>query len=277
MTIKPRRLKQWTIAHRATAALFLLLLFLGRFEWFPFFKGSTASTRVLDMIFLADPLATLETTLASRQLHATLWVAAGLLVLLYALLGRAFCGWVCPLGLVLELNDEVRTRINRFLRRHKLALPNFQLPRNTKYVLLITFLLLSLANRLPVFQLVSPINLLTRSLVFEPGVGLVIVGVIVMVEYGAPRVWCRALCPLGALYSLIGRWGRLRVWINPEQGRTCVMCRQCTFQCPMGIRVLEDYVAPSKPSIDDPECSRCGVCLETCPRGTLTFRWWQTT
>ena len=264
-----KRIPKWTWAHRSTAALFLLFLFLGRFEVFALLKGSTTSTRLFDILRLADPLAALEVILASRQLHAPLLVAAGLIILFYALVGRAFCGWVCPLGLLLELNHTVRQRVQRSLRRRKRRLPDLALPRQTKYGLLALALGLSFATQLPVFQLVSPINLLSRSIVFAPEAGLVIVGVIILVEYVSPRTWCHALCPLGAFYSLIGRWGRVRVLIDQERERQERPCGLCTYACPINIRVLEDHVRKGKTTVDDPECMRCGLCIDGCSRGNL--------
>jgi ferredoxin-type protein NapH len=266
---RPRRLDCWTLAHRATAILFLALLFLGHFDWFPFFKGSAAATRALNVLAFADPLAALEAMLASRQATLSLLIAAGLLIVLYAFLGRAFCSWLCPLGLLLELNNELRMRVNRFLRQRKLALPTVHLPRHTKYALLITFLMLSFLLQLPVFQIVSPINALARSVVFGPEAGLVLVGVIVAAEYVAPRAWCRALCPLGALYSVIGRYAPVRVQIDQAREQAGKQCGLCTRSCPMGIEVLAEHIQKGKAAIDDPECTRCGMCIDGCPRASL--------
>lgn len=269
-TPTPRsRFRWWTWAHRATAALFLTVLILGRFDWFPFFKGSAAATRLFEVIRLADPLAALEATLASQQLHTPLVVAAGLLVIVYALVGRAFCGWLCPLGLLLELNDAIRTRIQWFLRRHKRALPNVRFPRHTKYLLLGVFLVLSFVIQLPVFQIVSPINLLARSFIFGPEAGLIVVGAIVTVEYVSRRAWCIALCPLGALYSLLGKFALARITIDQEQEQAAKQCGLCAFYCPMQIEVLKDHIQRGKLTVDDFECTRCGSCMDGCPRGNL--------
>jgi len=265
----PRRIDKWTLAHRATATLFLALLILGRSDGFPFLKGSAASTRLFDLIPFADPLAALEAMLASRQFTLTLLIATGLLIGLYAIIGRAFCGWLCPLGLLLELNDELRTRVNRFLRRRKKSLPDFQFPRNTKYVLLVTFLLLSFLIQLPIFQIVSPINSLARSFIFGPEVGLSLVGAIVASEYFSRRAWCIALCPLGALYSIIGRFALVRIQIDQQKEKSGKMCGACATHCPMQIQVLEDHIKQGRNAVDNPDCTRCGACMDGCPRDSL--------
>ena len=58
--------RRWTWMRRSTAAIFLMLLILGCFHWFPWFKGSTTATITLDLMPLADPLAAVEVMLASR-------------------------------------------------------------------------------------------------------------------------------------------------------------------------------------------------------------------
>jgi len=266
---RPRRLDKWTLAHRATAALFLALLILGRFDEFPFVKGSAAATRVFDALRFADPLGAFEAILASRHVTLTLLLSAGLLLALYAMVGRAFCGWLCPLGLLLELNDVVRTRVQRVLRRRKKSLPDFQIPRNTKYAILLTFLILSFIIQLPVFQTISPINLLARSFIFGPEAGLILVGAIVAFEYVSARAWCIALCPLGAFYSIVGKFAPLRIQIDQEKEKSGKQCGLCAYSCPMQIEVLEDHIQRGKPAVDDSECTRCGSCMDGCPRDSL--------
>jgi ferredoxin-type protein NapH len=261
----------WTWLHRASAASFLLLLWLGRFDWFPYFKGSAVSTKLFGVVFFTDPLAALEVMLASFRFTTTLVIAAAILIVLYAFLGRAFCAWFCPLGLLLELNAELRSWLNHFLRRYKTHLPAITVPRSAKYVLLLVTLLLSLVTRLPVFQLLSPINIFARAIIFGADAALLIVIVIVVLEYVAPRAWCISLCPLGAFYSLLGRWSPLRIQIDQARERSGKMCGLCTHHCPIQIQVLEDHIKQGKNSVDDPECMRCGMCLDGCPRQSLSL------
>ena len=39
----------------------------------------------------------------------------------------------------------------------------------------------------------------------------------------------------------------------------------------MGIRVTEDYVQAQRDSVDHPDCTRCGACVDACPRPLLTL------
>jgi ferredoxin-type protein NapH len=237
---------------------------LGRHAWFPWVKGSLSGTKVFGVVPFSDPLAALEILLASRAFTWTLLAGAAIVLFLYALLGRVFCGWLCPLGLLCDVNDDLR----RYARRRRLRLPEFAVPHAAKYWLLAFFLLVSLFSAYPVFTSVSPINIVGWAAVFGFGPELLAIAVILAVEHFSPRVFCRSLCPLGALYALVGRAGRLRVRVDPARAGQ-ILCRRCTTHCPMGIRVMEEYAMVKRASVSDPECTRCGTCVDVCPNSVL--------
>jgi len=231
-------------------------------------KGSTPATTVCRIVPLADPLAAAEVTLATRRVEVDLMLGAGALLAFGVLVGPVFCGWVCPLGLLLDLNCGLRRRWTERRLRGGLWARGVRLPAGIKYGVLGLALGFAVAARLPVFQTFSPINLVAWAVVFSAWPALLVVGVLAAVEHVAPRVWCRSLCPLGATYSLVGRRGLLRVRLDPaEAGKS--RCGRCTRSCPMGIRVAEDYVEAGKSSIDHPDCTRCGSCVDACRSGVL--------
>ena len=270
-----RRFRRYTWAHRSTAAVFLLLLVLARHGAFPWIEGSLTSTRLFGVLPLVDPLSAVEVLLASRTWTPALLWGAAILLVFWALIGRGFCGWLCPLGLILDLNDDVRRWLQRALRRYGvrhhrglLRLPEWRLARETKYWLLAACLLLSLLASVPVFTTVSPINVVALAFVFSPGIELSLVAAIIALEHVAPRAFCRALCPLGAFYALVGRFGRLAMRSDPDHAGKLI-CRQCTLHCPMGIEVLHDHVLAGHEKVDDPECTRCGSCADVCRSDVL--------
>jgi len=259
---------RWVWARRTTAAVFLLLLVLGRYEWFPWLKGNTAATTVCRIVPFADPLAAIEVTLATRRAEIDLLVGAGVLLAFGVLAGPVFCGWVCPLGLLLDLNDALRRGWTQRLHRGSWLVRGLRVPAEIKYGFLGLALGFALVARLPAFQTLSPINIVAWAIVFSAWPALLVVGALVAVEHIASRVWCRSLCPLGALYSLVGRYGLLRVRVDPARAGK-LRCERCTQSCPMGIRVTEDYVVAGKSAIDHPDCTRCGACVDACPSGAL--------
>ena len=91
-----------------------------------------------------------------------------------------------------------------------------------------------------------------------------------VIDWIWPRLWCRRLCPLGALYGLLGRFAPVGVKVK-RSDEACKPCGQCTLHCPLGIRIVEDYVSKEKAGVTHPDCTRCGACLDVCPRGMLVM------
>ncbi len=264
--------RKWATLRHLTAGIFLTLLILTRFDWFPWISGNTSGTTVLKVIPLTDPLAAIEMFVATHSLTATTLIGAGILLLVAALLGPVFCGFVCPLGLVLDLNQSLR----RFYRKHALGKTKRvevtkAVPHWARYALLGVLLGFALITGVPLFQALSPINLLVRALVMGSMFGLIVVAGLLVLEWFLPRAWCRALCPLGACYSIAGRRAVWRVRINPETAGQ-IRCKQCQIRCPMGIPIMSDYTLAGRESISHPSCIRCGDCIDICPNTVLGLR-----
>lgn len=264
------RLAFWTWTHRAVQLLFLLALVWGASGGFRYIGGSTSATRILGRLALADPLAAIEITLARRVLAPQLLLAAIPVLLFYLLVGRAYCAWICPLGLLLELNQSLRGFVQRRLRRRHHKLPEFSLDKRTKYGVLVAALTLSLLTSLPVFLLVSPINIFARAFIYGFDIAFWLIVFIALLEWITPRLWCRSICPLGAFYSLLGHFRIVGVNIDHVK-EEAAYCQLCAYNCPMGIEIVKDHLKAGHAAIRDPECTSCGVCVDRCPRGALSM------
>ncbi len=175
------------------------------------------------------------------------WLFLPLSVVLF---GRAFCGWLCPGGLVNQLIGKIaifklRTR-NRFLKIAPLGLGvglaaalflwlGYHNPRSMVPIRIGEFWN---AIRLS-FEHASPFWL-TRTFVV---LGLVAAGLIVA------NLWCRFACPTGGLLELVKRIALFRVF----KTSACNDCDACLRVCEMGTRP------------DEVNCTNCGDCLKTCP------------
>jgi ferredoxin len=224
-----------------------------------------------------DPLTALATVLATGTFYANLaW--ALIAIVLTLIVGRFFCGFVCPLGAINQFTGWVARRgqapaalveANRY-RRLQAA----------KYYILAFFLFLALMGSVQT-GLIDPLPLLYRSVnlavapIADKGVHVLsdelrfyasawLIGVVFLAIVGLnlvlPRFFCRFICPLGALFGLLGRFTPWRL------GKTSDRCGDC--------RICEDYCEGAcRPSgkIITSECVLCFNCLDRCPSGRVTF------
>ncbi len=266
-----KHLKIHAVLRRSTALLFLALLILGSQDWISWFKGGTTGTRVFGVVPFSDPLATLEAFLAGGVTEPRLWIGASILVIAALFLGPVFCGWVCPLGLLLDLNESFSQKIRHRLRRKTgKGLPLLTPPDGLRLPILLFVLAFSLFAGFPLFQTFSPINLLGWGIVYGVWAGLFFLLVLMAVEWLLPRLWCRSLCPLGGLYSLLGRFAPFRICVSKSNAGKA-LCGLCTTNCPMGIQVMESFTTQGFGSIEDPRCTRCGACIDVCPKSVLAL------
>ncbi len=227
---------------------------------------------------LTDPLAAAESLAASRRSSTVLWI--GLIVPLLAtlVLGKVYCSWVCPMGLLTELTDKLR----RLLRWLEIRPAHTALWYGTKYVLLGTGLLMALALSYPLLGALYPpavvgrelhdlvFGLFDRAELGRPGFSLaglswmtLVLGGIVLLEVAVSRRWwCRYVCPGGALYGLIG-WRRvLRVVRRVD---ACTDCGDCDTSCHLGLKPMSDRTGR--------ECDNCGLCISHCDDDAIGFEW----
>ena len=228
----------------------------------PFF-GSLSSSSVFGVTLL-DPFAVLQIAAAAKT-FALDWLIGLLPVLIvYALIrGRAFCGWCCPVYLLLEVVDWLRAKLRIRVAEHVL-------PRRTKMYVAVGVLALSAILSFPVFEALSPISFVNKGLVFGSMVGGVTLLAIVAVElFWGHRVWCRALCPLGGFYEVIGRVGLVNVRIDHDK---CVGCDACKHVCLCDPEILDGVLAGEDTIVRAGDCMVCGECVEICPTAALALK-----
>ena len=153
---------------RRAAQLALLLLFLWLFRRTEY-SGANELSGAEHVFFHLDPLAALAPMLAARQLIAPLWPAA-IVVAMTLILGRFFCGWVCPLGTLLDYFHRLLRPITRWTNQWSkswvsnsrgLIAPG----SNARYVVLLA-VLLAAVFAFPLVGFVDPFSLLMRGMAF---------------------------------------------------------------------------------------------------------------
>lgn len=257
---------KWLIARRLSQ-LGILALFLAG-PWFGWWlvKGNLASSLTLDVLPLTDPLVLLQSLLAGHlPLTAALLGAAIVLVFYFLVGGRVYCAWVCPINLVTDAAAWLRQRLGIKGGTH--------LSRAIRYWALGGILLLAALSGSIAWELVNPVSMLYRGLVFGMGLGWgLVLAIFILDLLIARRAWCGSLCPVGAFYGLIGQVALLRV--SAARREACDDCLDCYAVCPEQ-KVIRPALkgAPQGigPVIASGLCSNCGRCIDVCARDVFEF------
>jgi len=251
-----------------------------------------------EIFFKINPLIVFSAGLAERLIlkGAVLTVS---MIMFTLILGRFFCGWMCPVGTMIDIAGG--------LTKTKKSLPlmiNNRL-KNFKFYILLSIALLSLwgiqaawaldpvvimarfisFNFIPaatfimeeaLISLIKFFNLYTPLLDFYRMLKGSILGVkahyfsnagiiffiflsICSLSLLIRRFWCRILCPLGALYAVLTRFS----WLERITSG-CIFCTKCKVDCRM------QAIRPDI-SYDKPECILCMDCIYSCPKSITKF------
>jgi MauM/NapG family ferredoxin protein len=273
-------------------ALFLFLFIITDY------RGKDEITVAVNSFFRANPLVLVSYVFAVKG-FTLLLLPALLMTIFTVVLGRFFCGWICPLGTLIDL----------VTRRIPKSAPIRFLKGSFKYYLLFTLLAMGLFS-VNLSGIFDPIAILIRALTFffYPLLGYVgragwsglyqIAGegrdhvgflyyflrdyvlpfretfyplaffslavflFIFILERFERRNWCRNVCPLGTLLGLLGRFSLFR----RVPGRICKDCGDCRSHCP---------TAFDEEILQADNCIRCMQCRTRCRFNRVTFplRW----
>jgi len=284
---------------RRTAQILALLLFLYLLLGIRT-DGSTALPH--DFFFAVDPLAGISAMMAGRTWLIPMVIGGVLLLVLTLIFGRFWCGWLCPMGTILDW-----TRLRRRFRNPLGSPSRWQ---HAKYFVLFAILFSAILGSQTLIVL-DPITLLYRTFasVILPATDSVVTSaesffyrfkllqgpldsfdgflrdnvfpveqsffwpslLVVFLFIGIlalnairPRFWCRYLCPLGALLGVVSKASWLRRIVDQK---ACISCQRCAEVCPSGaIDPHQDFVASPA------DCIVCLRCTETCPTKAIAFR-----
>ncbi|MCX4031079.1 quinol dehydrogenase ferredoxin subunit NapH [Aeromonas caviae] len=235
------------------------LFLLGPLAGIWILKGNLSSSLLLETVPLTDPLTLLQSVAAGQWPIPTLWLGAGLVLAGYWLVGgRVFCSWVCPVNLVTDAAAWLRGRLG--------LKGNGQFNRATRYWLLAMVLVAPAIAGVLVWELVNPVPLTLRGLLFGMGAGWALLAVLFLFDlFVVERGWCGHLCPVGAFYALVNRVGFIKIAASGRE--RCSNCMDCYAVCPER-PILRGPVHGARrghgPLIAAQECTNCGRCIDVC-------------
>ncbi|NQV23336.1 MAG: 4Fe-4S binding protein [Rhodopirellula sp.] len=231
-----------------------------------------------ELFLTIDPLVSLSTGIASRS-----WVwslsCAGIILAACFLVPRGFCGYLCPLGTLIDLFDwAIGKRVTRF----RISGDGWWV--HIKYYLLLGILVAAFGGVL-LSGIFSAIPVITRGLLFtlsplqtgaatgwhqlppmNAGHVLSIALFFAVLSLGLlrPRFWCKYVCPSGAVFSL----GNLFRATERKVESSCINCNKCIEICPFDA-IKPDFTTRTT------DCTFCQSCGGVCPTHAIKFvdRW----
>jgi ferredoxin-type protein NapH len=254
---------RFLIARRITQIL-ILVLYIGANYWgWKILEGNLSSSLLFNTIPLADPFALLQIFATGSLAAMDVIIGAVIITLFYASIGgRAFCSYVCPVNMVTDLANYLRRKWDLDKAEKK-----WWASRNIRYWVIGLSFLLSFAFGTAAFEIVSPVSMTHRGLIFGMGFGLAAIVVIFLFDlFILKNGWCGHICPLGGFYSLIGKYSLVRVKHNHEN---CTLCMKCKNVCPE--KDILSMIGKRSVDVGSGECTLCGRCVEVCEDDALKF------
>ncbi len=187
--------------------------------------------------------------------------------------GRFFCGFACAFG---SLGDWVYA-IGQFIQKKtKRKLP--KLPDGVrrfavyvKYVVLALIILLCFAQIYGNISGVSPWDVFSMftALSFHLNgyaVGIVLLVAIMVGMVFEERFFCKFLCPMGAIFSLLPM---LPAFSLARSKETCLRgCSACERKCPAALSLPNQGDEPVSAA-----CFQCQKCTTVCPKSNVHHQW----
>lgn len=229
-------------------------------------EGALTASRFVGF-HLIDLNSALQVMLAHKHIIVNLLIGTATVFFLWVLLGgRTFCSWVCPYHLVAEWFEALHLKLVE-----KKWVTDHEFHRGTRTVFWVLFSLLAIVTGYTVFETLSPTGILSRALIYGPSLALAWVFLLLLFEvFYSRRAWCRYVCPIGLTYGMVGTVSPLRIVYRLDK---CFHEGDCRKVClvPHVLDVVIKGRAEEAVMSIGPDCTRCGLCVDTCPSGALTY------
>ncbi|DAB28379.1 MAG: quinol dehydrogenase ferredoxin subunit NapH [Sulfurimonas sp. RIFOXYD12_FULL_33_39] len=219
-------------------------------------SGDLSSSIVFGFIPLSDPFASLQMFFAGAVVSVDILFGVLVVLFFYGIIGgRFFCSWVCPVNIVTESASDLRKKLNLQEKESEISFS-----RNIRYWIIVISLLLSFIFSLAAFEMISPIGIAHRGIIFGFGFGWTFLVTIFLFDLFSQKYgWCGHICPLGGFNALIGKYSLIKVVHDKDK---CLLSMECFKACPE-VDILE-MVGKESHIITGATCIKCGRCIEVC-------------
>ena len=236
-------------------------------------EGTMSGSRLLGF-HLIDLFTAIETWVATHEIHTNMIIGSVTIAIFYLLVGgKSFCAWACPYGILSEVGEHW----HQLLVRKKIIKERSWNP-NIRFAFWAVFLAMTFIDGFLVFEVINPIGILSRFIVYGWSLAIVWVLVILAFEvFYSRRMWCKYICPVGTTYNLIGWVSATKVQWDMDKCDHCGACLDACFEN----HVIE-FIKPkydkerkekgiTKQIVVNGDCTLCARCFDVCHTDAYNF------